>query len=81
MRKIVLVEMKRPSAVQAAVQQLMALGCSRERVEVHDWRILEDCVTHHLGAESLKRHFVGATVFDEVQEKSLFVSTIPWLQV
>jgi len=76
-RKIVLVETRRPHAVHNIVRRIAELGGGRlrERVEVYDWRVLEECAVHDCGAEALKRWFLGATLFDEAQERCLFVST------
>lgn len=76
MRKIVLVERRREPAVQRLIQMLEGLnaGRFRERVDVFDWRMLEECGEHDRGAKALMRHFVGATVFDEVQGRGVFVS-------
>lgn len=76
MRKVVLVERKRTPQVRKIVQQIQELNGGRfvERVEVYDWRVLEDCLQHGKGTEVLKRHFIGATLFDDTQRKALFVA-------
>jgi DNA ligase-4 len=76
MRKVVLVEGRRLPQVRDMIRQIQELngGSFRERVEVYDWRVLEECSSHKKGADSLKRHFIGATLFDDGQEKSLFVA-------
>ena len=77
MRKVVLVESRRPAAVRQILQQILDLndGRFRERVEVYDWRVLERCVDHDLdpSAAGAKTHFVGATMFDWGLERSIFV--------
>ncbi|SMR59786.1 unnamed protein product [Zymoseptoria tritici ST99CH_3D1] len=75
MRKVVLVEGKRGEQVRALVKQIRRLnsGQFRERVEVYDWRVLEECLDHGKGAGLLKRHFIGATLFDDTQKRVLFV--------
>jgi DNA ligase-4 len=76
MRKIVLVEGNRVEQVRELVTRIGRLndGRFRERVEVYDWRVLEDCLDHGKGAGELKRHFIGATMFDDTQNCVLFVS-------
>lgn len=76
MRKVVLVERKRIPQVRSIVQEIQELngGSFMERVEVYDWRVLEDCSSHKKGAEFLKQHFIGATLFDDTQKKALFVA-------
>lgn len=75
MRKIVLVESKRSGAVKETTRPLRALndGRWRERVEVYDWRILEACADHELGAAESKGYFLGATMFDEGEGRTIFV--------
>jgi DNA ligase-4 len=75
MRKIVLVEGRRVEQVREVVRRIGRLngGQFRERVEVYDWRILEDCLDHGKGAGVLKRHFIGATLFDDTQKRVMFV--------
>jgi len=82
-RKIVLVDTKRHRhAAGSIVEKITRLngGRLRARIEMYDWRVLEGCATHELGAEALKRYFMGATIFDEARERTIFTSTIPWLQ-
>lgn len=76
MRKIVLVERKRIPQVREMLKRIQELNEGRfiERVEVYDWRVLEDCANHEKAAECLKRHFIGATLFDDTQKKALFVA-------
>lgn len=79
MRKIVLVEANRVQAVRSVLQQIVCLNQGRlsERVDVYDWRVLEECAGHDRGPETLKDHIIGATMFDEVASRRMFVSTIP----
>ncbi|KAK0845938.1 hypothetical protein LTR03_007144 [Friedmanniomyces endolithicus] len=76
MRKIVLVESKRRPAVEQVIGGILALneGRMRERIEVWDWRVLEECGGHDRSAEVLKRWFVGATVWIRAEERAVFVS-------
>jgi DNA ligase 4 len=76
MRKLILVEHKRPQAVKDVLRRLVILndGSFRERVEVYDWRVLEQCKEHERAAGELKRYFIGATMFDEGRERTMFVS-------
>ena len=80
-RKIILVEANRQQAVKDVVSEAVDLNGSRlrERVEVYDWRVLEDCRKHGSSADLLKRHFLGATMFDGEQDRTLFVSRLAWL--
>lgn len=82
MRKVVLVERKRLPQVRDIISQIQELnnGSFRERVEVYDWRVLEDCSNHKKGADCLKRHFIGATLFDDTQKKALFVAENGFLE-
>ncbi|KAK4953872.1 hypothetical protein LTR10_008476 [Elasticomyces elasticus] len=81
MRKVVLVEGKRQGAVETVINEIMALnqGRMRERVELLDWRVLEECCRHDRTADTLKRHFIGATMFVEAEGRAVFVSNIPGL--
>ncbi|KAK4501562.1 hypothetical protein PRZ48_007371 [Zasmidium cellare] len=81
MRKIVLVERKRRAAVRATVQKIQALngGAFRERVEVWDWRVLEECKKHDRSTDRVKRHFLGATVWDRGRGRAVFVGECDWL--
>ena len=81
MRKIVLVEAKRTRAVKAVAQEVLALnrGKWRERIEMYDWRILEECTNHDFGAGRAKRHFLGATMFDGAGERTMFAANCDWL--
>ncbi|KAK5683182.1 hypothetical protein LTS10_004713 [Elasticomyces elasticus] len=81
MRKVVLVESKRQGAVEMVIDEIMALnqGRMRERVELLDWRVLEECCRHDMTADTLKRHFIGATMFVEAERRAIFVSNIPGL--
>lgn len=83
MRKVVLVESKRLPQVREMVQRIQELnqGKFRERVELYDWRVLEDCSNHKNGADCLKRHFIGATLFDDTHKKALFVAEHGYLQI
>jgi DNA ligase 4 len=75
MRKIVLVESRRAHAVEASIRQILALngGKWRERVEVYDWRVLEECGDHSLGLVGGKKYVLGATMFDESKDRAIFV--------
>ncbi|KAK0286673.1 hypothetical protein LTR35_002034 [Friedmanniomyces endolithicus] len=81
LRKVVLVEGKRRGAVEDVIEGVLALneGRMRERVEVWDWRVLEECGGHDRSAEVLKRYFVGATVWNRAEERGMFVSRLPGL--
>ncbi|KAM3417169.1 hypothetical protein BST61_g5431 [Cercospora zeina] len=80
MRKIVLVESKRARATKEVLEQIRTLndGKFKERIEVYDWRVLELCEGHDRGAEKLKLHFLGATLFDDTRERALFVGEREW---
>lgn len=75
LRKIVLVESRRPAAVKLLVEQILGLndGCWRERVEVWDWKVLETSAEELEGFGQMKRWFLGATIFDEGKQKAIFV--------
>lgn len=75
LRKIVLVERKRPAAVRDTIERVLALGNGffNERVEVWDWRVLEKCVGHGRSADCLKECFLGATMFDDTRKRAVFV--------
>ncbi|KAF2170910.1 hypothetical protein M409DRAFT_18883 [Zasmidium cellare ATCC 36951] len=81
MRKIVLVERKRRAAVRDVVKRIQGLtgGAFRERVEVWDWRVLEECKKHDRGTDKVNRHFLGATVWDSRRERPMFVKECDWL--
>ena len=81
MRKIVVVEGRRMEAVRAVVRDVTRLnhGGSKERIEVYDWRVLEASGHHGLGVEGAKDWFVGATMFDDTRQRTIFVSWIPGL--
>ncbi|KAK5119847.1 hypothetical protein LTR85_007173 [Meristemomyces frigidus] len=83
MRKIILVEAKRVQVVQDVLQQVVGLnnGRLKERIDVYDWRVLEECSGHDKGPEAVKEHFVGATMFDDTEMRRIFVSAIPDLCV
>lgn len=80
LRKIVLVERKRPAAVRDTVERILALGNGmfKERVEVWDWRVLEKCVGHGRSADCLKECFLGATIFDDTRKRAVFVGDRAW---
>ena len=82
LRKIVLVEAKRTRVVKKFVGQIVGLnsGKLRERVEVYDWRVLEHCTGHDIGAADAKKYFLGATMFDESRERTMFISNVRWLE-
>ncbi|CAK3840307.1 ATP dependent DNA ligase domain-containing [Lecanosticta acicola] len=75
MRKIILVERKRRTAVRDIVHTIQTLnhGRLRERIEVYDWRVLEDCAAHDRSADAVKGRFLGATMFDDTRERCVFV--------
>lgn len=81
MRKIVLVESRRTRATREVLSQIKGLneGKFRERIEVYDWRVLELCEGHDRGEEKLKLHFLGATLFDDTRERTLFVGERDWV--
>ncbi|KAK1065149.1 hypothetical protein LTR74_008121 [Friedmanniomyces endolithicus] len=81
MRKIVLVESRHRQAVEDVIGGILALneGRMRERIELYDWRVLEECGGHDRSAEVLKRWFIGATVWNRAEETAMFVSGIPGL--
>ncbi|KAK4544233.1 hypothetical protein LTR36_004443 [Oleoguttula mirabilis] len=83
MRKIVLVEANRVQVVRDVLQQIVGLngGRLKERIDIYDWRVLEDCSTHEKGPEALKEHFIGATMFDDTESSVVFVSRIPKFSV
>nr|POE87552.1 dna ligase 4 [Quercus suber] len=78
MRKVVLAERHRERALRRIKQELVALngGAFRERVEIWDWRVLEEksCKEHILVRANAMTHFLGATVFDESRQKSQLVA-------
>jgi DNA ligase-4 len=80
MGKIVLVESKRKEATEEVLKQVMALnqGDFQERVEVWDWRVLEELDAHAL-ASTGRRWFLGATVWDEKSRCSVFVWNRSWV--
>lgn len=75
-----LVEKKRPAAVEDTLERILALGNGvfKERVEFWDWRVLEKCVGHGRSADCLKEYFLGATMFDDTQKRAVFVSDGVW---
>ncbi|KAK0940289.1 hypothetical protein LTR29_008188 [Friedmanniomyces endolithicus] len=81
LRKIVLVESTRREAAECVIEGISALnqGRMRERIEVWDWRVLDECGGHDKSAEILKRYFVGATEWNQAEERAMFVSKIPGL--
>ncbi|KAK4622152.1 DNA ligase 4 [Fulvia fulva] len=82
MRKIVLVEHKRRTATRALVQIVLQLndGRFKERVEVWDWRMLEECQGHDRPVDRVKKYFLGATIWDEGRRRAMFVSGCEWLR-
>jgi len=78
MGKIVLVESKRAEATDNVMRQVLALnsGKFQERVEVWDWRVLEDLSGHVLGNTS-RRWFLGATILND--GKAVFVWNRCWI--
>ncbi|KAK4565748.1 hypothetical protein LTR86_003597 [Recurvomyces mirabilis] len=79
MHKIVLVEARRAAMVKIVVGQVLALngGRMQELIELYDWRVLEQCGKHDKQADHVKEHFIGATMFDEMNGRAIFVSSIP----
>lgn len=80
MGKIILVESKRKEATEDVLRQLLALnqGQFQERVEVWDWRVLEELGGHAL-ASTGRKWFLGATIWDEVSQCSMFVWNRSWI--
>ena len=80
MRKVVLAEGKRRRKTKELIARVRDLkdGQFRERVEVYDWRVLEACEGHDRGAEKLKMHFIGASLFDDTRERALFIGEKEW---
>jgi len=80
MGKIVLVESKRKEATEDVLRQLCALneGQFQERVEVWDWRVLEELGGHAL-ASTGRKWFLGATIWDKVSHRSMFVWNRSWV--
>jgi DNA ligase-4 len=78
MGKVVLVESKREEATEDAIRQLLALneGQFRERVEVWDWRVLEE-LSGHVVASTGRRWFLGATILND--GKAVFVWNRSWV--
>ncbi|KAI7266958.1 DNA ligase/mRNA capping enzyme [Hortaea werneckii] len=77
--KIVLVEPKRVPATCGVLRELVGLnsGRLRERIEVYDWRVLEDFPGHDTNDEHLGRYHIGATAFDQLSGRSVFETKIP----
>lgn len=80
MAKIVLVESKRREATDDVLKQILALnqGQFQERVEVLDWRMLEELGGHVLASTGRKWH-LGATIWDEGKSCSVFVWNRSWV--
>jgi hypothetical protein len=80
MGKIVLVESKRKEATEEVLRQVLALnqGQFQERVEVWDWRVLEELSGHAL-ASTGRKWFLGATIWEEVPRRSVFVWNRSWV--
>lgn len=80
MRKIVLVEGRRKRKTRELLALISSLngGSLRERIDIYDWRVLEVCEGHDRGAETLKKHFIGATLFDDTRKRALFVGEREW---
>lgn len=78
-RKIVLVESKRARATKDLVQsEILTLNNEkcRERIEVWDWRVLEESMGHvGVAEERLRKWLLGATMFDEDAGKAIFVAS------
>ena len=79
MRKVVLVEYKREEATEDVLRQVLALdqGQFQERVEMWDWRVLEELGGHAL-ASTGRKWFLGAMIWDEVSRRSVFVWNRSW---
>ncbi|RMY95234.1 hypothetical protein D0864_05387 [Hortaea werneckii] len=77
--KIVLVEPNRVAATCGVLRELVALNSGRliERIDVYDWRVLEDYSGHETNDERLGRYRVGATAFDQSSGQSFFETKIP----
>ncbi|GAB7330590.1 hypothetical protein MBLNU13_g02175t1 [Cladosporium sp. NU13] len=80
MGKLVLVESKRQEATEEVLRQVLALnrGQFQERVEVWDWRVLEELGGHAL-ASTGRKWFLGATIWDEVSCCGRFVWNRSWV--
>lgn len=76
--KIVLVEPNRIAATCDVLRRLVGLnsGRLRERIDVYDWRVLEDLPGHDTNDEHLGRYHIGATAFDQSSGRSVFETTI-----
>ncbi|KAI7336267.1 DNA ligase/mRNA capping enzyme [Hortaea werneckii] len=77
--KIVLVEPNRIAATCSVLQELVGLNSCRlkERIDVYDWRVLEDFPGHETNDEHLGRYYIGATAFDQSSGRSFFETRIP----
>ncbi|KAI7211758.1 DNA ligase/mRNA capping enzyme [Hortaea werneckii] len=77
--KIVLVEPNRVAATCGVLRELVGLnsGRLRERIDVYDWRVLEDFPGHDTNDEHLGRYYIGATAFDRSSGRSFFETKIP----
>ncbi|RMY59342.1 hypothetical protein D0865_02128 [Hortaea werneckii] len=77
--KIVLVEPNRVAATRGVFRELVGLnsGRLRERIDVYDWRVLEDFPGHDMNDEHLGRYYIGATAFDHSSGRSFFETKIP----
>ncbi|RMY92241.1 hypothetical protein D0864_00355 [Hortaea werneckii] len=77
--KIVLVEPNRVNATCGVLRQLVRLnsGRLRERIDVYDWRVLENFPGHDTNDEYFGRYHIGATAFDQFSGRSLFETRIP----
>jgi DNA ligase-4 len=80
MGKIVMVESKRKEATEEVLKQLVALnqGQFQERVEVWDWRVLEELGGHAL-ASTGRKWFLGAMIWDDKARCSVFVWNRSWV--
>ena len=80
MGKTVLVESKRKEATEDVLKQILALnqGQFQERVEVWDWRVLEELGAHAL-ASTGRKWFLGAIIWDEKSRCSVFVWNRSWV--
>ncbi|RMZ01341.1 hypothetical protein D0860_07647 [Hortaea werneckii] len=77
--KTVLVEPNRVAATCGVLRELVGLnsGRLRERIDVYDWRVLEDFLGHDTNDEHLGRYHIGATAFDQSSRRSFFETKIP----
>ncbi|KAI7507618.1 DNA ligase/mRNA capping enzyme [Hortaea werneckii] len=77
--KIVLVEPNRVAATCRVLRELVGLNSGRlkERIDVYDWRVLENFWGHETNDEYLRRYHIGATAFDQFSARISFETRIP----